>query len=558
MNEASTSDQEEQTVIASETVTEGRLASDVADILIIGAGASGAAVAWRLTQAGFSVVCLEQGRWINSVSYPATKQNWEILGRHEWNWDPNKRGNPEDYPVNDSESDITPLMFAAVGGSTIHWTAHTPRFHPSDFRVKTLDGVADDWPITYDDLDPYYDMNDMMMGCSGINGDPAVPPRSPRPMPPIPLGEDGKHMAAAFDRLGWHWWPSDNYVNSVPYKGRDACNYCGPVGFGCTRKAKSSTDVNYWPEAIRLGAVLKTHARVSEITIGNDGRATGANYLDRSGNVHHQAARSVVMAGNGIGTPRLLLMSKSEAYPAGLLNSSGLVGKNLMFHPYAMTTGLIPDLSETWKGPMGNILMSQEFYETDPRRDFVRGYAYQLNRGSGPLFTALGGAHQPVKWGAGHHEDFAERFGHAITLAGIGEDLPEEHNTVTLDEELTDSSGLPAPKINYTLSENSRRMMDHSIKSATTVLQEAGATRVMTNPLLRGGGWHLMGTARMGDDPERSVVDKWCQAHDVDNVFIVDGSVFVTAGAVNPTPTLQAIALRAADYIAHERDDLKG
>ena len=129
---------------------------------------------------------------------------------------------------------------------------------------------------------------------------------------------------------------------------------------------------------------------------------------------------------------------------------------------------------------------------------------------------------------------------------------------MTLDEQLTDSSGLPAPKINYTLSENSHRMMDHSIKSATTVLQEAGATRIMANPLLRGGGWHLMGTARMGDDPERSVVDKWCQAHDADNVFIVDGSVFVTAGAVNPTPTLQAIALRAADYIAHERDDLKG
>ena len=365
-------------------------------------------------------------------------------------------------------------------------------------------------------------------------------------------------MAAAFEWLDWHWWPSDNYINSVAYQGRDACNYCGPVGFGCTRKAKSSTDVTYWLEAIRLGAVVKTRARVSEITVGSDGRATGANYFDRDGAIQHQAARSVVVAGNGVGTPRLLLMSRSDAHPGGLLNSSGLVGKNLMFHPYSITSGLIPDLSETWKGPMGNILMCQEFYETDSRRDFIRGYAYQLNRGTGPLATALGGPHEPVQWGARHHEDFAERFGHIVTMAGIGEDLPEEHNTVTLDEQLTDGNGLPAPKVTYTLSDNSRRLMDHSVKMATRVLEEAGATRVMANPLLRSGGWHLMGTARMGDDPERSVVNQWCQAHDADNIFIVDGSVFVTAGAVNPTPTLQAIALRAADYIAHERDDLKG
>ncbi|MFW6174230.1 MAG: GMC family oxidoreductase [Chloroflexota bacterium] len=542
---------------AAEEPSEDRPSDEAADVLIIGAGASGGAVAWRLAQAGFRVVCLEQGRWLKPSRYPTRERNWEIRGRHEWNWNPNHRDKDEDYPVNDSESPISPLMFNAVGGSTIHWTAHTPRFHPSDFKVRSLDGVADDWPFTYWDLEPYYDLNDMMMGCAGINGDPAVPPRSPRPMPPLPLGEDGKRMSAAFERLGWHWWPSDNYINSVPYQGREACNYCGPIGLGCVRRAKSSTDVTYWPEAIRYGAQLRTRCRVAEVTVDSSGRATGARYYDRDGNLRHQAARSVVVAANGIGTPRLLLMSKSDSHPYGMLNSSGLVGKNLMFHPYAIVSGFIPDLEENWKGPMGNILMCQEFYETRASHDFVRGYAFQMNRGSGPLATAMGGAHGAIPWGEQHHREFAERFGRQVTLAGIGEDLPEEHNQVTLDHRLRDSNGLPAPKVSYTLSENSRRIMDHAVRTATQALQEAGATKVLANRLLRAGGWHLMGTARMGEDPRRSVVNPWGQAHDADNVFIVDGSVFVTAGAVNPTPTLQAIALRTGDYIVHERTDLK-
>ena len=203
------------------------------DILIIGSGASGGAVAWRLSDAGFSILCLEQGGWQKPEEYSTASANWEFRAASSFSFNPNVRGLPEDYPVNDSESDITPLMFNAVGGSTVHWTAHAPRFHPSDFRVKSLDGVADDWPISYADLEPYYDLNDAWMGCSGIAGDPANPPRSPRPMPPLPLGPDGERLARGFDRLGWHWWPSDSYINSTDYRGRAACNNCGPNGLGC-------------------------------------------------------------------------------------------------------------------------------------------------------------------------------------------------------------------------------------------------------------------------------------------------------------------------------------
>jgi choline dehydrogenase-like flavoprotein len=536
------------------------LANEPVDILIIGSGASGAAVAWRLSDAGFKVLCLEQGRWQTPTEYSTAFPDWEYRASTSFSFNPNVRRLDEDYPVNDSESDITPLMFNAVGGSTVHWTAHTPRLHPSDFKVKTLDGVADDWPISYEDLERYFDLNDEWMGCSGIAGDPANPPRSPRPMPPLPLGPDGERIARGFEALGWHWWPSDSYINSTTYRGRAACNNCGANGLGCYVRAKGSTDVTYLPAAIENGVEVRTGARVFEIATGPDGRATGAKYFDEDGEEQFQPARAVVIAANGIGTPRLMLLSKSDRHPNGLANSSGLVGKNLMFHPYAMITGFFDDgiPSPSYQGPLGNILLSQEFYETDSRHDFVRGYSYQMNRSSGPARTAIGLALPSVQWGAGHHEEFAMRFGNSSLLAAIGEDLPEPHNRVELDPKLRDSNGIPSPKVFYKLSQNSRKQMDHAIRNAEKVLKAAGAHTVMATPLLRAGGWHLMGTARMGDDPKSSVVDKNCQAHDADNVFVVDGSVFVTGGAVNPTPTIQAIALKAADYIREQRTDLKG
>jgi choline dehydrogenase-like flavoprotein len=535
-----------------------QLSKGPVDVLIIGTGASGAAAAWRLSEAGFKVVCLEQGGWYRADQYPTAFGDLEFRSATSFAFDPNIRRLPEDYPVNDKNSDVSPLMFNAVGGSTVHWTAHTPRFHPSDFRVKSLDGVADDWPISYWDLEKYYDLNDEWMGCSGISGDPANPPRSQRPMPPLPLGPDGERIARGFDKLGWHWWPSDNYIASQPYRGRNACNNCGPNGLGCFQQAKGSTDVTYIPEAIKNGVEVRTNSRVFEITTNSDGRATGAMYYDDEGIEHHQSARSVIVAANGVGTPRLLLLSKSRKHPDGLANSSGMVGKNLMFHPYAMVSGFFDDAEpNTFKGALGNILMSQEFYETKSRRDFVRGYTYQMNRSTGPAKTATGFTIPPVQWGKGHHEEFALRFGKSALLAVISEDLPEEHNRVDLDPKLTDSNGIPAPRVTYKVSQNTRKLLDHGIRNAEKVLTAAGAHRVEATPVHRSGGWHLMGTARMGTDPATSVVDGNCQAHDADNLFIIDGSVFVTSAAVNPTPTIQAIALRAADYIINERQDLK-
>ena len=529
------------------------------DILIIGAGASGAAAAWRLAGAGFRVVCLEQGGWHGPEVSPTTSVDWELKRRTAWSFDPNKRALEEDYPVNCKESDVTPFMFNAVGGSTVIWTAHAPRMHPSDFRVKSLDGAADDWPLTYDELEHYYDLNDEIVGCCGIAGDPANPPRKPRPMPPLPLGLDGEHVARAFDRLGWHWWPADSYVNTTPYRqGREACNYCGPLNLGCVRKAKARADITYWPLAVELGVELRTRSRVYEITSGPDGRVTGASYFDDRGVARHQPARAVIAACNGIGTPRLLLLSRSDSHPAGLANGSGQVGKNLMFHVIAHVTAVFDEDLKSYRGPGANILLSHEFYETGPRRDYVRGYQLQMVRGSGPASTAVGRMMQAVPWGKQHHDLFAARFGRTTAFAVTAEDLPEETNMVDLDPELTDGSGIPAPRVRYRIGENTRRILDHGIGSAKRVFEEAGAKETVTMPLAPADGVHLLGTARMGDDPGTSVVDRWGQAHDADNLFVIDGSVFVTSGAVNPTPTIQAIALRTADYITRERQDLRG
>ncbi len=538
---------------------------DTCDVLVIGAGAAGAAAAWRLAKDGFNVVCLEQGPWVKPSEFVTNDPEFDVAIRDAWNYNPNVRKLPQDYPVNDAASPIKPLMFNAVGGSTIHWTAHAPRLHPSDFRVKSLDGVADDWPFTYRDLEPYYDLNDKMMGCSGIVGDPANPSQTKRPMPPMPIGDDTKVLISGFEKLGWHWWPSDNYVNSIAYKGRPACNNCGVNGFGCRLGAKGSTDLTYWPEAIKLGAEVRTWSRVYEVTTGRDGRATGARYFDRNGLKRSLRARAVVVACNGIGTPRLLLLSKSSKHPRGLANSSGYVGKCFMFHPYSGASGFFREDLKSYRGAGANIIWSQEFYETDKSRGFVRGYTFQIGRGTPPVATAMGlmrqsgftNAFQPGAWGPQHHAEFRERFGRSMGMAAICEDLPEEHNRVELDEHLTDSNGLPAPRVSYTLSENSKRMLAHGAMMAAKALKAAGAHKVSVTPLIVQGGWHLMGSARMGDDPALSVVDGNCQAHDVDNLFIVDGSAFATSGGVNPTPTIQAVALKAADYIAKERTDLR-
>jgi choline dehydrogenase-like flavoprotein len=525
------------------------MAEETVDVLIVGAGASAAAFAWSLADTRMNILCLEQGDWMDPARYPSAGLDWELRRLGEFALSPNVRKRPEDYPVEDSDSPIAVSNFNAVGGSTILYAGHFPRLHPSDFRVRTLDGVAEDWPLDYARLEPFYAQNDRMMGVAGLAGDPAYPPKEV-PLPPVALGRLGETIARGFDRLGWHWWPSDSAIATVAHGGRAPCVNLGPCITGCAQGAKGSTDVTYWPAAVRRGVRLRTRCRVREVTVSPHGMADGVIYHDGEGRECRQKAEIVVLACNGIGTPRLLLNSRSPLFPDGLANRSGLVGRNLMFHPYAMVNALFEERLEGYKGPTGCGLMSQEFYETDPERGFVRGYSFEMMRGQGPLSTALlnmAGGRLP--WGAGHHEAFEAVWDRSAGLLAICEDLPDPDNRVTLDAQLVDGHGIPAPRIHYRLGENSERMLEHGVARAREVLEAAGAKQFFVEAPMRVAGWHLMGTARMGTDPERSVVNEWGRSHDVRNLFVVDGSLFVTAGAVNPTCTIQALALYVADRI---------
>lgn len=522
------------------------MADDHVDVLIIGAGASGAAAAWNLADTKMRIVCLEQGDWMNPADYPSTTRDYEGRSFGEYSFSPNRRGRDTDYPINDDHSPIKIANFNGVGGGTVLYAGHYPRFHPSDFRVQSLDGVADDWPINYQTLEPFYDRDDVMTGVSGLDGDPAYPPKKAM-MPPLPLGRAGTTVANGFNAQGWHWWPSDSAIATRQYEGRDRCINLGACLSGCAQGAKASTDITYWPAAIRAGVELRTRARVEQITVDENNRATGAIYYDSNGARIHIGAEVVILAMNGIGTPRILLNSVSTNFPNGLANSSGLVGRNLMFHPYASISGVFEEAQDGYRGPV-DCLWSQEFYETSDDHDFLRGYTFEMTRGRGPVSTAISGMGSArIPWGKEHHAAYRSLHNRITGMVAICEDLPELHNTVTLDCELKDSHGIPAPRIDYTLSDNSIAMLQHAVARASEVLRAAGAVDIMSEAPLAVGGWHLMGTARMGLDPDNSVVNEWGRSHDVRNLFVVDGSLFVTSAGVNPTRTIQALALYITD-----------
>jgi choline dehydrogenase-like flavoprotein len=529
-------------------------ATDRVDVLIVGAGTSGGIAAKQLAEDGLSVVALEQGGWTNASEFVSDKPDFELASAKDWHPDPNARARPADYPCENSESDVPPWMYNGVGGSSVLYAACWSRMLPSDFRVRTLDGIADDWPITYEELQPFYEEVDREIGVSGLGGNPAYPPGEAPPLPPHPIHAGGRRMAEAMNRLGWHWWPGYNSIASRDYGNLKQCARYGNCYMGCPEGAKASTDLTHWPVAMKHGARIVTGARVSEILVDERGRATGATYIDRDGKEHFQAASVVIMAANGVGTPRLLLMSKSSAFPDGLANSSGLVGKRLMMHPYGTVVGLYDEEFDDWTGPKGETLESMQFFESDPSRGFVRGTKWLLMPAGGPLGAASRwqygeGVSQEEFWGESFHRKMKQSIGHMLEWAIIPEDLPYERNTVTLDAELKDSDGLPAPKIRYRIDDNTHRMLDWNIARAMEAHKEAGATRTWTVGRDHPGA-HLMGTARMGDDPETSVVDRYGRAHDVPNLYLIDGSVFVTASAANPTSTICALAKRTAKHIS--------
>jgi choline dehydrogenase-like flavoprotein len=527
------------------------------DVLIIGSGATGSLAALVLGEAGLKVVCLEQGGWVGWNDHPHGHPDWQWQRKTRWSADVNvRRGNPDDFPVRSDSSQV--LMWNAVGGSTNVYGALWPRYRPSDFRKGTEHGMAPDWPISYEDLIPWYAMADRLIGVSGLAGDPAMPPQEDYPTRPVPMGKPARRLAAAFDRLGWHWWPVPAGVITEDYDGRPACNGCG-VCTSCPRGSMSKFATSVWPKALEAGVELRTHARVVRLEKGRDGRVTGAEYVDRhTGRRHFQRASVVILAANGVGTPRLLLASDN------LANSSDQVGRNLLHHTLVACEMWVDEPLAAHTGYVA-ALLSREFAESDPRRGFVNGFNFNCvtTGGAGEQANGfLSDARAP--WGEGHHAWFERHFGRGFGVFAIGDDLPDPNNRITLSATERDADGVPVAELHYRPGENDRKMMRFMLDRLVEIAKAADAFEYRLQDytdkdgIYRTPAWHLLGTARMGKTADMSVVNAHHQCWDVPNLFIIDGSVFTTGGVVNPTPTVTALALRAASGIRDRFREIAG
>ena len=521
-----------------------------ADVVVVGCGAGGGVIAKELGEAGLSVVVLEAGRRYDpEADYPTDQLEFEAKIPHIFA-PPNTRR--DRYT---SSGRFTYSRVKGVGGSTLHYQAVSPRMHESDFRVRTLDGVADDWPITYAELEPYYTRVEWELGVAGPSGEDAnlfEPPRSQRyPTPAHPLDLTNLAIKRGADRLGLHLVEVPVAIPTKNWMGRPACLSAGTCDFGCRARAKSSIDVTYVPKAEATGRIeIRTLAMAREVTVAPDGRARGVVYIDADGEERYVAARAVVLAGNAVETPRLLLMSTSSAFPHGLANSSGLVGRNFTEHLAVFAKGAFDERLDPWRGmPVKGLI--QDFYETSAGNDFARGWSLLTESGGAwPLTTArrAGG------WGAGHKARMLDSFAHTVGMSSVGEQLPHPENSVRLDPFQKDSFGLPVPFLTNRQRGNDVAMIRRISEELKQILDAAGAREVVVDPSVPGMSAHYLGTCRMGQDPGSSVVDRWCKAHDVPNLFIGDGSVFVTAGAVNPALTISALATRTAGGIIEKFD----
>ncbi len=534
--------------------------SEPVDFAIVGSGAAGGVIARELAQAGFSVVLFEQGARLSPSDFEHDEfKYWFLSGITN---DPTK--NPQTFR-NDPEKkaerivDRTPLTYArTVGGTSVHFTANYWRFHEVDFdersRLGAIPGAAlADWPITYAELEPYYTKVEWEIGVSGLAGaSPFDPPRTkPYPMPPLPVKSSGVLFERGARKLGLHPFPAPMAINSQAYRGRPACVHCGFChGFACEVRAKASTLFSMIPEAEETGRCeVRAESYVVRIGTNKRGRATGVNYFDRERREHFQKARAVVVCCNGAETPRLLLLSASSQFPQGLANSSGLVGKHLMFNYSARTSGVFEhELNEYKSVQVTRIL--HDFYDADPKRGFYGGGGLDARIGPQPLVWALRTAQEGPSWGAAYKARL-EEFPRSMVIAGHGTSLAVESNSVTLDPELKDDWGMPALRVTYKDHPddlaNARFLQDRSVE----ILEAAGARRVSRAPITeQNSGLHLLGTCRMGNDPATSVVDRYHRCHDVANLFLCDGSSLVTSGRGQPTMTIQALAFRAAEHIA--------
>jgi choline dehydrogenase-like flavoprotein len=500
--------------------------SDEVDIAIVGCGAGGGVLAQRLARSGWSVVAFDAGPfWDPDADWVSDE-----FGSHHLYWtEPRVIAGDDPVPLGSNNSG------RGVGGSMVHFAGYVPRFHPSDFQTYTLDGVGADWPIRYEELRDYYRLIEEELPAAGQHwpwGDPHGYPHSAHP-----TGGNGEvflrgALAAGIEaRVGPVAIPNGRFGN------RPHCIYRGWCLQGCKVNAKASPLITHVPDALAHGAEVRANCMVSRVLLGDDGLASGVEYL-RDGVTRFQRAKVVAVAGYSIETPRLLLNSANARFPDGLCNDYDLVGRYVMVQGAPQTSGRFRDEVRAYKAPPPEVT-SEEFYETDPTKPYKRGYAIQT---VSPM---------PITWSEhvsaqGHWgqdlREYMRDYVHWATLGALCEFLPLPENRVTLADE-KDRHGLPVARFSYSQCDNDRMLVDAAQATMETILHAAGASEVMTIKRYA----HLVGGARMGRTAEEGVVDADLRTFAIPNLYLTDGSTLPTQGSANPALTIMALAARAAD-----------
>ena len=530
--------------------------------VVIGAGAAGGIVAKELATAGLSVVLLERGKWYTAADCrkdDLRNQRTTVLGNA---FGPEDDGNPRVIvDANGKSRIVVPSEgsyqnnAACVGGGTLSYGAQAWRYLPQDFRMRSTYGAPagsslEDWPISYDDLEPFYDKAEYEIGVSGDYS--TTPFHAPRrrdlPMPPLPPNREFAILEPAAKRLGLHPFHLPMLRNSVPYNGRGPCMRCRwCCGFACETDAKNGTQNTVIPIALNTGnCELRTQCMVKEVLTDDRGRATGVAYFDERGRLQTQPADIVVVSSAAIESARLLLNSRSRLYPNGLGNRYDQVGRNLQGHHYTGAIGYFDFETYDDVGPGASIAVMDYNHGTPGlcgggmlANEFIRLPIHMVGRM--PPGTP--------SWGLAHKQAMRHWHKRSIIIMGPTQQIPSANGRITVDASVRDRFGLPVARIEGNVHPHTFEIGDVQARRAEAWLKEAGAintSQMAWHPDSVSAGQHQAGTCRMGNDPHSSVVNRNCQLHDVDNVFVIDGSVHVTNGGFNPVLTIMAVAYYAS------------
>jgi gluconate 2-dehydrogenase alpha chain len=549
------------------------------DVALVGLGAANGVVAHVLTEAGLEVAALEAGPRVDRRAAAQDEVGNHLRARLSapkslgeiptWRTDPGAKAARSPYPT---------LMVNAVGGTTLHYEGLSGRLHPYNFETRTrvierygaraipAGSTLADWSFSYEELEPYYDLSERALGVAGIAANVAGRPKdragnvfegqrsAPFPMPPLRSTGWSELMSDAARALGWHPFPAPAAINSVEYDGRPACTYCGFCQYNvCHCDAKGATHLNVIPRAEATGLLrIETDARVTRLDVDSDGLASGVAFV-RDGREWHQPARVVAIGCFVFENVRLLLLSRSPAFPDGLANNGGAVGRHVIAHLCPFVQGLFPgrDLN-LFNGNGSQVTCIDDFnadHHDHSEDGFVGGSMLVASREMGLIaHMKTPGPPSVPRWGADWKAWMAANARSLGPTYGQFDALPYEDNFLDLDPEVTDAHGVPVIRVTHRVHENERRGIEFLRRRQHEWLRAAGATDTWDLPL-HIEGRHCYGGTRMGSDPAGSVVDGYGFAHEVPNLAIVGASTFPTAGGINPTLTVQATAWRTAERI---------